>query len=202
MDEVGATLVTVAKDVKLQVEFNPATVEAYRLIGYENRLLADEDFNDDKKDAGELGAGHTVTALYEVVPVGAGSGLTDVDKLKYQENVETSEARGSGEVLTVKVRYKHPEAAESQLMSRPVPFEDAEMASASEDFRFAAAVAEFGMLLRDSPHKAEANYEQVLELADSSAAAQSDDPRFEFLYLVRTARHLSGERTVSQLVSP
>ncbi len=202
VDEVGATLVTVAKDVKLQVEFNPATVEAYRLIGYENRLLADEDFNDDKKDAGELGAGHTVTALYEVVPVGAGDGLTDVDKLKYQENVETSEARGSGEVLTVKVRYKHPEAAESQLLSRPVPFEDAEMASASEDFRFAAAVAEFGMLLRDSPHKAEANYEQVLELADGSAAAQSDDPRFEFLYLVRTARRLSGERTVSQLVSP
>ncbi len=202
VDEVGATLVTVAKDVKLQVEFNPATVEAYRLIGYENRLLADEDFNDDKKDAGELGAGHTVTALYEVVPVGAGSGLTDVDKLKYQENVETSEARGSGEVLTVKVRYKHPDAAESQLMSRPVPFEDAEMASASEDFRFAAAVAEFGMLLRDSPHKAEANYEQVLELADGSAAEQSDDPRFEFLYLARTARRLSGERTVSQLVSP
>jgi Ca-activated chloride channel family protein len=202
VEEVGATLFTVAKDVKLQVEFNPTTVQAYRLLGYENRLLADEDFNDDKKDAGDLGAGHAVTALYEVIPAGIDAGLTGVDELKYQENVETPEARGSGEVLTVKVRYKQPDAAESQLLSQRVPFEDAEVASAPEDFRFAAAVAEFGILLRGSPHKAEATYEQVLELADGSATAQSNDPRFEFLYLVRTARRLSAEPTVSQLVSP
>ena len=181
---------------------NPATVQAYRMIGYENRLIADEDFNDDKKDAGNLGAGHTVRALYEVIPVGVDTGLTGLDELKYQQSVETSEACSSNEILTVKVPYKQPDAAGSQLLSRPVPFEETELASMPEDFRFAAAVAEFGMLLRDSPHKAAASYEQVLELADGSETAQSDDPRFEFLYLVRTAWRLSAEQTVSQLVSP
>ena len=190
VDEVGSTLVTVAKDVKLQVEFNPARVQAYRLIGYENRLLADEDFNDDEKDAGDMGAGHTVTAFYEVVPAGTEGG-GEVDPLKYQEIRETSEALGSNDVLTVKLRYKAPDGDESLLLSRAVSYVEAPISQASQDFRFAAAVAEFGLLLRDSAHKADASFDQVLTLAEGSGTAAANDTRFEFLHLVRTARQLS-----------
>jgi len=199
VEEVGATLVTVAKDVKLQVEFNPVMVQAYRLIGYENRLIADEDFDDDKKDAGELGAGHSVTALYEVTTAAADSGQPGADTLEYQNRVRTPKAHSSGEVLTVKVRYKRPEESESQLLSRTLKFRDAELAAASDDFRFAAAVAEFGMLLRDSHYKGQASYDQVLKLAEGAGTAQSDDSRFEFLHLVRTARRLSSGSVASAL---
>ena len=138
VQEIGATLLTIAKDVKLQVEFNPAKVQAYRLIGYENRLLEAEDFNDDKKDAGDLGAGHTVTALYEVIPVGIDTDIPPVDRLKYQQKVETSGVQESDDVFTLKLRYKAPTADESQLLSEPVSYTDTKTALVLEDFRFAA----------------------------------------------------------------
>jgi Ca-activated chloride channel family protein len=185
VEQASGTLLTIAKDVKLQVEFNPARVEAYRLIGYENRLLRAQDFNDDHKDAGELGAGHTVTALYEVVPVGSAAkvDVPSVDALEYQR--AASVEGGRDELLTVKLRFKPPEAETSQLMSFAV--RDA-AAAESSDARFAAAVAEFGLLLRDSPFKAKASYAQVIELATAGAG---DDPyRREFLALVKRARGL------------
>ena len=150
VEQMGATLLTVAKDVKLQVEFNPAQVRAYRLIGYENRRLKDEEFNDDRKDAGDLGAGHSVTALYEVIPAGSDEPLPGVDPLKYQKATLRPGATASDEVLTVKLRYKPPQGSASRLLTRvlerPVSGE-----VPSEAFRIAAAVAEFGLCLRDSP---------------------------------------------------
>ncbi len=186
--EIGATLVTVAKDVKVQVEFNPAAVGAYRLLGYENRLLAAEDFNNDAKDAGDLGAGHTVTVLYEIAPAAVSSPAGFVDKLKYQEVIESSWARGSGEGATVKVRYKEPAGNRSQLLAQVVRGEVETIEQASADFRFAAAIAAFGMLLRDDPLKGQAGYDQVLSLAGSG---NNDAARSEFLHLVQTARRLS-----------
>jgi Ca-activated chloride channel family protein len=185
VEQASGTLVTIAKDVKLQVEFNPARVQAYRLIGYENRLLRSEDFNDDLKDAGELGAGHTVTALYELVPVDEHVELPAVDALKYQRpGAVTGEA--GAELLTVKLRYKHPVGDTSRLLSIPVV--DAPLREPSPDARFAAAVAEFGLLLRDSPHKGRASWGEVLELATASAG--NDPYRREFLELVRQAQSL------------
>src|SRR5258708_6742243 len=162
---MNGTLVTIAKDVKIQVEFNPGKVGAYRLIGYENRLLKKEDFNDDRKDAGEIGAGHHVTALYEIVPPGKETGLLDVDSLKYQQ-AETSKTP-SDELLTVKLRYKQPEGERSRLLERGVKDEGTEYARASDDFKFAGAVAGFGMLLRGSPDKGSLTYAGVHELASS-----------------------------------
>src|SRR5215467_3459723 len=157
VDQMSGTLVTMAKDVKVQVEFNPAVVDAYRLIGYENRALRNEDFNDDKVDAGEIGAGHTVTALYEVVPVGAAinpaASVPPVDSLKYSSSERPVSTTASSEMLTVKLRYKKPDGDKSELMEKPVIDSNAAFASTSPDFKFAAAVAEFGMLLRDSEHK-------------------------------------------------
>lgn len=181
VEQASGTLLTIAKDVKVQVEFNPSRVESYRLIGYENRLLRAQDFNDDRKDAGELGAGHTVTALYEVVPLGAPtkSPVPSVDPLKYQRSAVVA---GADELMTVKLRFKAPDSSESQLLS----FSVVDGATVeSSDARFAAAVAEFGLLLRDSPFKAGASFAQVQELASSSAG---DDPyRREFLALVKRA---------------
>ena len=154
---------TVAKDVKFQVEFNPAKVGAYRLIGYENRLLKDEDFKDDAKDAGDIGSGHTVTALYEIVPVGVKLDVPGVDPLKYQTPAKPAGA--SGEWLTVKMRYKHPEGETSKELVAVMPG-NAEKAM-GEDFRFAAAVAEFGLVLRDSLYKGSANLAEVLERAEA-----------------------------------
>mgnify|MGYP002624107259 CR=1 FL=1 len=186
VDEMGGTLVTIAKDVKIQVEFNPARVAAYRLIGYENRLLAAEDFNDDTKDAGELGAGHSVTALYEVVPVGVESSavIRDVDPLRYQRNDEP-EVLDNEEMLFVKLRYKQPDGDTSQLVTRRVGDTAVET---SDDFRFAAAVAAWGMLLRDSEHCAGFTLDDVAKLA---RGALGDDPmgyRADFLRLVDRAR--------------
>ena len=188
--EQGAALVTVAKDVKLQVEFNPRRVSAYRLIGYENRLLQVQDFKDDARDAGDMGSGHTVTALYEVVPVGVPLELPGVDPLKYQKPAgEPTEAAASGEWLTAKMRYKHPESAESLELAKPLPG-DAAGKPASRDLMFAAAVAEFGMLLRDSPYKGQASWDRVLATAEASVGTDRGGHRQEFTGLVRKARKL------------
>jgi Ca-activated chloride channel family protein len=191
--EMGGTLLTIAKDVKIQVEFNPARVQAYRLIGYENRLLAAEDFNDDAKDAGELGAGHSVTALYEVVPVGAPSVETgSVDPLRYQRPEEdASEARRAGEedeLLFVKLRYKAPDGDRSRLIELPVPDRAAE---ASTDLRFAASVAAFGMLLRDSEQCGDFTLAEVSRLARGSLGEDRHGYRAEFVRLVEATRELS-----------
>ena len=189
--EMGGTLLTLAKDVKIQVEFNPAQVQAYRLLGYENRLLAAQDFNDDTKDAGELGAGHTVTALYEIVPVGVDSPveLPTVDDLKYQETQPNS-GNFAGELLQLKLRYKPPTGDNSELITQAIANDRKPLDQASPDFRFAAAVAEFGMLLRDSPYRGESSFDQVLELAQGSKGADPEGYRSEFIQLVKTAQAL------------
>ena len=197
VEQMGSTLVTVAKDVKLQVEFNPARVEQYRLVGYENRLLADEDFADDTKDAGEMGAGHVVTALYEIVPRGGEPAAPRVD-LKYQKTVVLPGGSTSGELATVKVRYKPPKEAESLLVERVVEDRDVEAGEASDAFRLAAAVAEFGMLLRDSEHKGAATFDSAAELARSVGYADEDGRVDELTYLIRTAGRLAETKEVSQ----
>ena len=169
--EVGATLVTIAKDVKIQVEFNPAKVAAYRLVGYENRMLAAEDFNDDRKDAGELGAGHTVTALYEVVPVGVDFDTSTVDALKYQEARDSSPLAGGDELLTVKLRYKELDAGKSTRLE--LALNDDLQGVDNDNVKFSAAVAAFGMLLRDSEHKGDASFDMVVELARASRGRRS-----------------------------
>lgn len=193
--QMSGTLYTIAKDVKIQVEFNPAAVQAYRLIGYENRMLAKEDFNNDAKDAGEIGAGHTVTALYEVVPVGVAwqnpSGNAGVDPLKYQTPQDNKRPNTStSEMLTVKIRYKEPTGAVSKLLERPLPNIDMPLQSASNNFKFSAAVAEFAMILRESPFKANSSYTQVLRLARESLGKDTDGYRAEFVRLVESAQIL------------
>lgn len=184
--EMGATLLTIAKDVKIQVEFNPAVIESYRLVGYENRLLNNEDFNDDKKDAGEIGAGHSVTALYEVVLKGEGDGKTGVDPLKYQSNESTT--KFNDEMLTVKFRYKAPDGDKSKLIERTLANKIVSSDKLSNNFNFSAAVAEFGMLLRDSEYKGTATFDDCLKLAASSKGADKNGYRAEFLRLVDAAK--------------
>lgn len=181
VEQMGATLVTVAKDVKLQVEFNPAYIKGYRLLGYENRALATEDFDDDTKDAGEIGAGHMVTALYEIVPVDSRQEIPET-KLKYQES-QTDTGVKNGEWLNLKIRYKEPEEEESILKEYPVKEEDYAK-EPSEDFYFAAAVAEFGLILRDSAYKGEASFENVRALL-KKVDTDEDDYKDEFVYLVK-----------------
>jgi Ca-activated chloride channel family protein len=188
VEELGSTLVTIAKDVKIQVEFNPARVGAYRLIGYENRLLRNQDFNDDKKDAGEIGAGHHVTALYELVPPGRASQVAAVGPLKYQKPVQ--QAGDSPESLTVKLRYKKPDGDKSRLLERGVVDEGLDYARATDDFKLASAVAGFGMLLRNSPYKGTLTFDGVLELAQAVSGSDPSGYRQEFLDLVRKARDL------------
>lgn len=196
-EQLNGTLVTIAKDVKIQIEFNPAVIHSYRLMGYENRMLAKEDFNDDKKDAGEIGAGHTVTALYELVPVGAPEErVTTVDELKYQQRAEVPlpvppatpvpAANPSGETMTVKLRWKAPDADQSQLMEVPVKDAGGNIAAASQDTRWAVAVAGFASLLNDSRFPG-LSWDRVRELAK---AAKGEDPngyRGEFLQLLDKA---------------
>jgi Ca-activated chloride channel family protein len=191
--EIGATLLTIAKDVKIQVEFNPAKVAAYRLIGYENRQLQAQDFSDDTKDAGELGAGHSVTALYEVIPVGANTNmeLPSVDELEYQQTEIDASAYETNELMQVKLRYKQPDASESQLMVQPVVDAGVRLDTTSENFRFSAAVAGFGMLLRDSKYKGDMTFEKVLELAQESQGEDANGYRAEFLQLVESSRLLN-----------
>ena len=188
--EFGATLHTVAKDVKLQVEFNPSQVQAYRLIGYESRLLKDEDFNNDAKDAGDMGAGHTVTAFYEVIPAGVKNEYVGkVDDLKYQKKEKmTLKPTGSDELLTVKLRYKAPDKDVSRKME--LPFVDNKGDSVSSDFRFASAVAMFGQLLRDSDFKGTADYDKVIKLAKQGVNNDERGYRREFIRLVEAAKGL------------
>jgi Ca-activated chloride channel family protein len=193
VEQMSGTLVTIAKDVKIQIEFNPAQVNSYRLIGYENRLLAKEDFNNDKKDAGEIGAGHTVTALYEVVPAGAADETPGVDPLKYQKPAKPAVASGSDELLTLKLRYKQPDGDTSRLLSTPIKDSDKSYNRASTDFKFAAAVAEFGMLLRHSPYQGEATFNSVWEHTRANLGNDPEGYRAEFLTLVETAQRLAGK---------
>ncbi|MDE2679665.1 MAG: von Willebrand factor type A domain-containing protein [Gemmatimonadota bacterium] len=187
IEEMGGTLLTLAKDVKLQIEFNPARAAGYRLIGYENRLLADEDFNDDTKDAGELGAGHTVTALYEVVPVGMDVPRA-VDALRYQPQPDDPPpAVFEGELMYVKVRYKDPDGTRSKLLEQPVADR---VRSPSTDFRFATAVAGFGMLLRDSQHAGDLTLNDVVRLAERGKGNDPRGYRGEFIRLVEATRDL------------
>jgi Ca-activated chloride channel family protein len=187
--QVAGTLYTIAKDVKIQVEFNPAKVVGYRLIGYENRLLADRDFNDDRKDAGEIGAGHSVTALYEIVPAGQKIENSGVDELRYSK-VEPSDTRFSGELLTVKLRYKEPGENESRLLTQGLLDRESAIENASDNLKFAAAVAEFGLLMRDSRYKGQAAFENVSALANSAKGSDLKNYRGEFLELVEKARRL------------
>jgi Ca-activated chloride channel family protein len=196
-EQVNGTLATIAKDVKLQVEFNPARVQAYRLIGYENRQLKKEDFNNDRIDAGEIGAGHTVTAFYEVIPVGVDwKPESAVDALKYQRPVgsplanDESRPRAlptSNELLTVKLRYKAPEGDASRLLEFPLIDRGGAFAGASPDFKFAAAVAGFGMVLRDSPHRGATTLDQVARWAEEGTGPDAGGYRHEFLSLVKRA---------------
>lgn len=192
VNEFGATLFTIAKDVKLQVEFNPQHVQAYRLIGYENRMLEKEDFNNDQKDAGELGSGHTVTALYEIIPAGVKSEfIKHTDKLKYQGESKTTLA-ASSELMTIKFRYKQPDGDKSRLIERVVLNEWRPILKASENLRFAAAVAGFGMLLRNSAYKQNASYAAMLKLARSAIGADGNGYRSEFVKMVINAKSISG----------
>ena len=181
VSEFGGTMYTIAKDVKLQVEFNPAKVKAYRLVGYENRMLANEDFNDDTKDAGEMGAGHTVTALYEVIPVGVDSKfLPDVDKLKYQ----SGKINPSKEMVNVKVRYKQPLGNKSVKFEVPVKTEKSNLNETSNNYRFSASVALFGMLLRNSKYISYGDYSTVMQMAKEGKGLDKAGYRAEFINLV------------------
>jgi Ca-activated chloride channel family protein len=214
VNEMTGTLVTIAKDVKIQVEFNPAKVAGYRLIGYENRMLRTEDFNDDKKDAGEIGAGHTVTALYEIVPAGKKVDVAPVDDLKYQQPVgrtilSVDEEKGEAdakekgtdrfvrptenELLTLKMRYKAPDGDVSKKLEWPVTDDGKAFAAASQDFQFATAVAGFGLVLRDSQYKGNLTDGAVLEVAQSALGEDQGGYRAEFTELVRKAKELRQE---------
>jgi len=194
VNEFGGTLFTLAKDVKIQVEFNPAYVQAYRLIGYENRILEKEDFNNDKKDAGEMGSGHVVTALYEIVPPGATSSYVgSVDALKYQNNEEPNVGKKNNELATVKFRYKQPDGDKSKMIENKVSTKSQELKKLSEDIRFSLAVAEFGMLLRDSDFKEDASLAHVIEMAENSKGNDKEGYRSEFVRLVKSVKEMHGE---------
>jgi Ca-activated chloride channel family protein len=213
VEQMTGTLVTIAKDVKIQVEFNPAQVAGYRLIGYEDRMLRTEDFNDDKKDAGEIGAGHTVTALYEIVPAGKKVDVGPVDDLKYQKNTipvkvlsekaqkgskvanndYTEFSPGTLELLTLKMRYKAPDGDTSKKLEWPITDDGKAFAAASADTKFASAVAGFGMLLRDSQYKGNLTFAAVLELAQGGVGDDPHGYRKEFLEMVRRAKELRHE---------
>lgn len=190
--EFGATLFTVAKDVKLQIEFNPSKVAAYRLLGYENRLLDKEDFNNDKKMGGDMGVGHTVTALYEIVPIGLENDFNySVDPLKYQKTAQSSATSFSSELVTVKFRYKTPDSDKSKmekvsLMDLPIVFN-----KTSDDFRFASAVAELGLLLRKSEFKQQANYSNLITRAKMAKGKDEEGYRAEFISLAASAKLLA-----------
>lgn len=194
VDDLTSTLFTIAKDVKIQVEFNPAKVKAYRLIGYENRMLRKEDFKDDKKDAGELGAGHAVTAIYEIVPSGKDIGLPEEDDLKYQKVLLNDTAAGSDEILTVKFRYKPPTSDKSIEIVKTLSGKAEQFEEMSEDFRFAATVAGFGMMLRDSEHKGNLTYKWLLTSAKAAQGEDEYDYRSEFIRLIKMAKEMDSRQ--------
>jgi len=193
VDEMRGTLFTIAKDVKIQVEFNPAKVKAYRLVGYETRMLRSEDFADDRKDAGELGAGHTVTALYEIIPYGSKEPVPGLDELKYQQTVIKPEAFKLPELMTVKLRYKDPDGDTSRLITAPVVDTGVVLEKTSDDFRFAAAVAQAGLLLRDSEFKGRSSIDGVLDLARGAKGKDKEGYRAEFIQLMELYRLLLKE---------
>jgi Ca-activated chloride channel family protein len=195
--QVGGTLITIAKDVKIQVEFNPRLVKAYRLIGYENRKMAAQDFANDKKDAGEIGAGHSVTALYEIVPVGAKTKLADAPKLNYQTPSKLSIAADSRELMTLRLRYKQPTGSKSQLITQGIVDPGAH-AKTTREFDFAAGVAMFGMLLRESKFKGSSNYTLASELAQGGLGNDPHGYRKEFLELVNRASQITTTPTGSR----
>ena len=184
--EMGGTLLTIAKDVKIQIEFNPDKVKAYRLVGYEKRMLNNQDFNDDKKDAGELGSGHTVTAMYEIIPAGSEEVVSSVDPLKYQQPEKVSHPF-TNDVMTIKFRYKELKESVSKLITKVLTDKKTSFASASENCRFSCAVAEFGMLLHESKFKGDASFTNVITLAKSSKGKDDEGYRAEFVKLVETA---------------
>ncbi|QGY46719.1 DUF3520 domain-containing protein [Maribellus comscasis] len=193
ISEFGGTLFTIAKDVKFQLEFNPKQVKSYRLVGYENRLLNDEDFNDDTKDAGEMGAGHTVTALYEIIPAGSNSATPSVNPLKYQES-KTVSGKYNNELLTIKLRYKEPDGGKSKLLEQAISNKIEK--NTSNDFRFSAAVASFGMLLRNSEFKGNTSIDSIVKLAKNAKGEDDNGYRSEFIQLVKTVDdlHLVAEK--------
>ncbi len=201
ISEFGGTLFTIAKDVKLQVEFNPKKVQAYRLIGYENRMLAKEDFNNDKKDAGDLGSGHTVTALYELIPPGVDVPEDGkVDSLRYQVSlpaVTTEQAKFADEVLNIKLRYKQPDSEVSSLLSVPLKTKVVTIDEATDNFRFATAVASFGMLLRNSEYKGDVNYHFIKALAEKSLRYDVEGYRKEFIQLVDAASEITRKKEMA-----
>jgi Ca-activated chloride channel family protein len=186
VSEFGGTLFAIAKDVKLQVEFNPAKVKAYRLIGYENRMLKDEDFNNDRKDAGDLGSGHTVTALYEIIPAGVNSEFFTADELKYQKNVIDPAASVSKELMTIKFRYKKPDQDVSKLMVHTLADRHTPLRATSDNFRWSAAVASFGMLLRESEYAGDFTYDRTIVLAEGARGGDPDGYRTEFINMVKS----------------
>lgn len=197
INEFGGTLFTVAKDVKLQIEFNPTKVQAYRLIGYENRLLNNEDFNDDQKDAGEMGAGHTVTALYEIIPVGVESKFVkSVDALKYQKAAKntSSSSSNTNELLTVKMRYKQPDGDKSKLIEQAIvdKYQD-KLIKTSDNFRFSASVAMFGMLLRQSEFVQNSSFEQAITLAEGAKGTDKEGYRAEYVKIAKSAQLLAKD---------
>ncbi|WP_179008765.1 vWA domain-containing protein [Winogradskyella forsetii] len=191
--DMRANMFTIAKDVKIQIEFNPKQVKAYRLIGYENRLMKDEDFNDDKKDAGELGAGHTVTALYEVVPANSNDPIEKHDALKYQKSEITSATRND-EMLTIKFRYKKPKEEASILITETINDRGLELDATSDNFRFSSAVAGFGLILRDSKYKGVMSYDMLENLAKSAKGIDTNGYRQELVSMIETAFLLSKEQ--------
>jgi len=190
--EFGGSLFTIAKDVKLQIEFNPAFVQAYRLVGYENRLLNDEDFKDDTKDAGEMGAGHTVTVLYEIIPKGVESQfIKEIDDLKYQ-TIRTNPKETGQEVATVKCRYKEPEGKKSRQIVHTILETDLSPEETTDKYCFSASVAMFGMLLRDSEYKGNSSYQKVISLASSGKGKDENGYRSEFIRLVKSMESFAG----------
>jgi Ca-activated chloride channel family protein len=200
VSEFGGTLFTVAKDVKLQIEFNPAKVQAYRLLGYENRMLNKEDFNDDKKDAGDMGSGHTVTAFYEIVPAGIKDDYAvNVDPLKYQKNDSKPAVNGSAEMMTIKFRYKEPVSSKSQLSQVTVMDTPVDFNATSTDFKFASAVAEVGMLLRDSKFKQKSTFAHAIATARAGKGNDAEGYRSEFIRLAESAKLLSKNGAIAKV---
>ena len=185
--EMGGTLFAIAKDVKIQIEFNPVKVKSYRLIGYENRILKTRDFADDKKDAGELGSGHTVTALYEIIP---SDGKRSAGNLRYQTTRIRDNAAGRGEIMLLKFRYKKPNKSKSILVKKAIQDTNISLSKTSTSFRFAAAVAQWGLLLRDSKYKAGASFNNVLRLAKDEKGADRFGYRAEFIRLVELSKSM------------
>ncbi|WP_142526833.1 vWA domain-containing protein [Pedobacter westerhofensis] len=196
--EFGATLFTVAKDVKIQVEFNPGKVQAYRLLGYENRLMEKEDFNNDQKIGGDMGVGHTITALYEIIPAGIKDNFsTSVDPLKYQRTKENKIRNASAEMLTVKFRYKAPDGDKSKMKQVAVTEVNLQLSKASADFRFASAVAELGMLLRDSEFKQKSDFDSLIARAKTAKGLDEEGFRAEFINLAQSAKLLAKSNSAS-----